>query len=116
MRAVFFPEELNDRAPNVIGHFCADPGHEWLTLLDIVDAIRRGEEVTIRPATDSELKRADAYISLYEIGTMLGEKLVTLLDREDPGVADAKLAAFAEMVTTSDINSSMSPLLDVAEG
>lgn len=116
MRAVFFPEELHERAPQIFGHFCEEPGGEWLTLVDLVQAMKRGETVTVRAASESELKRADAYVALFEIGQMLGEKLSTLLDQDPPEDAAARITAFREAMEESDLGASPVTLLDVAEG
>jgi hypothetical protein len=87
MQVVYFPEDLSARAPEVMGCLCATPGNEWVTLLDVVAAIQRREVVTVRPASESEMKRAEAYVALYEIGAMIGEKMNTLLDQAEPNVA-----------------------------
>lgn len=50
MNVVFFGEELNARAPLVVGCLYKEDGGEWVSLLDIVAAMRMGESVQIRQA------------------------------------------------------------------
>lgn len=83
MHAVYFPEALADSLPSgALSYFYTAPDNLSASIVDIVQAIRRGEVVTIRPATASELKRMESFIALYGIGQQLGEKLGTLLDQD----------------------------------
>lgn len=113
MQAVYFPEELNARAPHAIGQFAEIPSTKWLTLVDIVEAIRRGEAITIRPASDSELRRAEAYIAMFEIGAALAEKMHSLLDQETPEAAAAKVAEMSRLLGSSKIE--FAGILDIAK-
>ena len=70
MKVVYFDRELTDRAPNVIGSFCIDPGAKWVGLADIIVALDRGESVEIRPASETERERA---ASLAVIGDIAEE-------------------------------------------
>jgi hypothetical protein len=58
MHVVYFSQELQLRAPAAIGCLYHEATHSWVTLLDLESAIKRREEVTVRSATASELKRA----------------------------------------------------------
>jgi len=98
MKVVYFSEELAERAPAVMGCMCAAPSGAWVTMADVIGAVRRREEVVIRPASESEMRRAEAFVALFQIGEMLSEKLVTLLDQESPAVAAAKITELREAI------------------
>lgn len=102
MQVVYFSAELNARAPEAIGCFCTAPGAQWLTLLDIIAAVHRRETILIRPASDGEMRRAEAYVALYEVGTMLAEKMGTLLDQDEPEVMMGKVTTMREAIESVD--------------
>jgi hypothetical protein len=96
MEIVYFPEELNARAPSTVGVLYFTPSHEWGTLFHVADVIRAGEAVTIRQATEEEVQRAEKRVVLYEIGVQLREQIGSLLDHEPPEVAVAQCAHLKE--------------------
>jgi hypothetical protein len=113
MKVVFFPEELNARAPHAVGILAEEPSAKWLTLVDVIEAMRRGETIAMRPATQSEIKRAEAYIAMFEIGAMLAEKMHTLLDQEPLETATAKVAAMGQLLGSGGID--FPGILDIAK-
>ena len=96
MDIVYFPEELNARAPSTVGVLYFTPTHEWGTLFNLLDVVRSGEDVTIRQATEEEVQRAEKRVVLYEIGVQLGAHIGSLLDHEPPEVAAAQCARLKE--------------------
>lgn len=92
---VYFGEELCERAPGAIGCLYHDAGKEWVPGMQVFELIRLNMPLTIRPATESEMKRAEALAALYEIGKQIGDKIEHILDQESPEViseAKQKLA------------------------
>ncbi len=73
MKAVYFDRTLTDLAPGVIGAFCIDPGAKWVTLVDIMAALDRGEPVEIRPASETERERAQGLAVISGIALQLTE-------------------------------------------
>jgi hypothetical protein len=73
MKVVYFDRALTDRAPSVIGAFCIDPGAKWITLVDIMGALDRGEPVEIRPASETERERAQGLAVIGGIALQLTE-------------------------------------------
>ena len=113
MNLAYFPEEFHQAAPTILGHFCQEPNGDWLTLVEVVETIQAGHTVTIRHATESEMKRAEAFVALYQVGQELAAKLGAVLDLHPPEKVDAAKAA------TCDILSAEIPfpaILDAAEG
>lgn len=87
MKVIYFGTELHQRAPEMMGVFCSDPEGKWLTVPEFLAAIERFEPVDTRPASASEMKRAEAMVTLYEICVQLGYNLGALLDKDEPEVA-----------------------------
>lgn len=102
MQVVYFGEELNARAPEIVGILCSAPGGEWITILDIVGAIQRCEVISIRPASEGEKNRAEVYIALHELGTMLGQKMGKLLDQENDKEATRAITAVIDGIVSID--------------
>lgn len=73
MKVVYFDRELTDRAPSLIGSFCIDPGAKWISLVDIVATLDRGEPVEIRPASEAERERAEGLAVIGGIAVQLTE-------------------------------------------
>jgi hypothetical protein len=96
MHVVYFSQELQLRAPAALGCLYHEATHTWVTLLDLENAIKRREEVTVRPATATELKRAEAVAAMFNIGLALREKIGALLDQDAPEVARGKLTAIRD--------------------
>jgi hypothetical protein len=109
MQIVHFPEQLGARAPNVMGCLLTAEG-QWVSLFHVADALRSGEAVTIRHATESELKRAESIVALYEVGFMVGTKIRTLLDQEAKDLVTSDGAAVNEQL--GSITSRLVGLLD----
>lgn len=95
MNVVYFGQEFHQRAPDAIGCLCVEPSTEWVSLLDICAAMARGEVVTIRPASEGEMKRAEMLVSIHEIGMQMGMKITELLDGK-PKEAMAAATAFRD--------------------
>lgn len=113
MQLAYFPEEFHQAAPTIIGHFCAQPNGEWLTLVDVVQTIQAGHTVTIRHASESEMARAEAFVALYQVGQELAAKLDVLLDMHPPEKVDAAKAATCDILA---VDLPFPPILDGAEG
>jgi hypothetical protein len=103
MDVVYFPEELHARAPTVMGVLCVASSNTWVHLFDIIEFIKAGETVTIRPASASELQRAEGRIVLYEIGVALGAQISSLLDHEPPEETDKKLEGLRDVLASYDM-------------
>lgn len=114
MQVVYFSEELSARAPETVGCLCAAPSGEWVTLLDIVSAIRRRETVSIRPASEREMQRAEGYVALYEIGMLLAEKMESLLDQEASDIAARTTTAIMDAIGSIDVE--LPAILDCERG
>lgn len=116
MNAVYFGFSFQEKAPEIFGHMCLSPSGEWVTLRDIAQAIEDGETVTVRPASASELKRAEEYVALIEVGKQLGEKIGSLLDQFDcdPKEATGAVTEIRDAVESSLLDKYMIPtdLLD----
>lgn len=84
MNTVFFNESLHARAPKVIGVLFLEKENQWVGLAEVVDAVRRGEVVTIRPASDVEMSRAEAIVSTFEVGQQISKNIQTLYDNKGP--------------------------------
>jgi hypothetical protein len=108
MQAVYFGLELNKRAPELIGCLCTEPDIKWINLLDVCAAMAAGETVTIRPASDAEMKRAEGAVALYEIGQQLGAKIGELLDGK-PKEALAAMTAIRDAAETT-LSAEIAPL------
>jgi predicted transcriptional regulator len=103
MQAVYFGTDLTQRAPSVIGGpFCIETSQEWIGLAHIAAAIERGEVVHIRPATKSEMKRAEAAAALFEIGLQIAEKVGDLLDHKGPEVVEEARRKLGEAMSSAD--------------
>ncbi|NTB05800.1 hypothetical protein [Agrobacterium tumefaciens] len=105
MEVVYFPEELNARAPSTIGALLYVPTNEWVTLFDVVDMVRTGDPVTIRHASQREVARAEQFVVLWEIGQELSQCIGKLLDHEPPEVADQHRAHLAEVMMSANLPS-----------
>lgn len=108
MQAVYFGQELNKRAPDIVGCLYLDPAAKWVTLFDLVAAMDRGETITIRPASQSEMKRAECLVALYEISWQLGAKIGELLDGK-PKEALAAVTAIRD-ATEATLNDEIAPI------
>jgi hypothetical protein len=87
MNAIFFGEELNARAPNVVGALCRDDGY-WIGFPDVLQAMRNGEIVTIRPATEAEYKRAAALVEIHDLGMRIAEMQAEIFGNQGPEVIE----------------------------
>lgn len=98
MQIVYFPEELHARAPSAVGVLYFAPTDEWGTLFNVIDVVRAGETVIIRPASEQEVGRAEKRVVLHEISMQLGAHIGSLLDHEPPEVAAAHCANLSEVI------------------
>lgn len=112
MQVVYFPEELNARAPTVMGVLCVASPNTWVNLFDIVEFIKAGETVTIRPASAPELQRAEGRVALYEIGVALGAQISALLDHEPVEETEEKIEGLRDVLASYDMG--FPNLVDVA--
>jgi len=99
MQLAYFPEEFHQAAPAILGHFCAEPNGEWLTLADVVQTIQSGRKITIRHATETEMARAEAFVALYQVGQELAKKLDAVLDLHPPEKLEAARAATCDILS-----------------
>ncbi|MDO8310364.1 MAG: hypothetical protein Q7T25_00345 [Sideroxyarcus sp.] len=97
MKLVYFNEPLVARGAGVISHFYWEEESKWIFLTDIILGFHRMENITLRPATETETRRAETIISLYEIGVMLGKKVGDVLDQPGP-VTTGVLTALRDAV------------------
>jgi hypothetical protein len=81
---VYFEGEHYKRAPGVVGRIYNAVGKEWITTEQIVEAVQLKMPLTIRPANDSEMKRLEAVVAMYEIGQEIAKKFAHILDQDDP--------------------------------
>ena len=112
MQLVYFPEELHQAAPAILGHFCVEPTGDWLTLAEVILVIQAGHTVTVRHATESEVKRAEAFVALYQVGQQLAVKLNAVLDFHPPEKAAEAKAAFEDALS---VDAHLPGILDTAE-
>ncbi len=103
MQVVYFGQDLNARAPDSVGCLCEAPEAKWVTIFDVIAAIEAGENVAVRPASESEMRRAEAHVALYEIGWLLGQQMQTLLDQETDESVASKMAALHSGLESIDI-------------
>lgn len=102
MQVVYFPEALCDSVPGgALSYFYTAPDNLPANMVDIVRAIQRGEVVTIRPATETELNRAEAIVALVQIGGMIAEKVGVLLDQDPEHVLTGRLTEMREAMESS---------------
>ncbi|MVW64520.1 hypothetical protein GPY61_31870 [Massilia sp. NEAU-DD11] len=71
MKVVYFDRDLADQVPSLIGSLCPAPRPQWVTLVDIMNALDRGEPVEIRPASEAEHERAEGIVVLGRINAQL---------------------------------------------
>lgn len=81
---VYFGEELCQRAPGIVGSLYHGSSKQWVSALEAVEAVKAKFPIVIRPATESEMRRAEALVAMHDIGRQIGEKLNQLLDQETP--------------------------------
>jgi hypothetical protein len=81
---VYFGEEYAERAPAVMGNVFSSITQRWVSAEEFVETIRLRIPLLIRPATESEMNRAEAATAIYEIGQQLGQKIDRLLDQHAP--------------------------------
>lgn len=77
---VYFGEELAQRAPLAAGVIYSAMHKEWITAIQVVEAVRLELPLSIRPATDAEKQRVETIAALYEVGAQLGERIKLILD------------------------------------
>lgn len=106
---VYFGEELCERAPGVVGCLYHGTTKSWVSTMEVLETIRLKMAVQIRPASESEMKRAEALAAMYEIGQQIGEKIEQLLDQEGPEAAQEVKDRLAQKIFESDVPT---PLLD----
>lgn len=88
MNVVFFGEDLNARAPHAVGCLFDEGAGGWTDLIKVAQALRGGEAVQIRQATETERKRAEALTEIYELSALLGARLCQLYENQGAGVAE----------------------------
>jgi hypothetical protein len=114
MNYVHFGISFQHRAPEIFGCICTDEG-KWVTLEDIVIALQVGEHVSIRQASESELKRAEALVALRTINEEVNRQLYQLLDQCDPASVGGAIIGARDAVASSFVNQGIAvELLDRA--
>lgn len=96
MDFVYFGQDLQARAPDMFGMLCKAPDAEWVSLLDVVAAMEKGEAVSIRPASAAELQRAEAMIGIRQVGLDLAWRIHQLHDHQGLAVVDEMLTRTRE--------------------
>lgn len=112
MEFVFFGEELPNRAPDVVGHVFDVEGNQWASMLDVVVALLSGKNVSIRQATESELKRAEALILVQELGYGIAWCVGQLMEQDGPEAVDAALEHVRGVFEAADDDGVPYQLLD----
>lgn len=102
MDFVFFGQELPERAPATVGHVFDVEGNQWSSMLDVVVALLAGQNVSIRQATESELKRAEALIGLRDAGYHIAHCVHHLLEQDGPDVVTGALAHVRDVLESAD--------------
>lgn len=77
---VYFGNELAQRAPLAAGVIYSAMHREWITAMQVVEAVQLEMPLSIRPATADEKKRVETIAALYEVGAQLGERIKSILD------------------------------------
>ena len=114
LNLVSFPDEFIVRAPAFFNHFCIESTGEWISLLDFAQFVADRLNVNIRPATKTEVARAEELAALYELGQQLGAKMDAILDRHPPAQAEeTKAAAKAAWYGLRDVHIPIPSILDV---
>lgn len=67
MQLVFFGNELNQRAPDLVGVFYEPQRGIWANLQEVIDVMSAGHAVSIRPASQEEMQRAEKRIALLDL-------------------------------------------------
>ena len=89
---IYWPEQLNQAAPQLFGVLSSAAPFQWVGLVDVAGCVTAGEQVLIRPASAAEVKRAESLIALWDIGARLGQHIENLLDQHgQEAVIEAKL-------------------------
>lgn len=98
MEFVYLDEKLTTRAPNLLAPLFVKNTDQWAQLGDVVNALRRGESVSIRPANEAEKNLAEELVVMYEIGQeltvrrqMLYQQMMKYAEGVDPAVAAERL-------------------------
>lgn len=113
MKMVYFGEELCERAPHLMGALLTEPGTQWVELPELVAALRRGEAIEIRQATETEMQRAEGAVALYEIGRQLGFTVSALLDGKEEKVKTGVVTEIRDALESAlDIGEVPTDLLD----
>jgi hypothetical protein len=103
---VYFGSGLCNRAPDVLGRMYSATGKEWVANMQVVEAVKLGITVTIRPATDAERKRAEALTALYEIGQQIRQRVDNILEQDTPESAqEARQSMAAEFLGAPNLRS-----------
>lgn len=102
MEFVFFGEDLPNRAPDVIGHVYDVEGSRWASMLDVAVAMLEWKNVSIRPATESELARAAALIGLQDAGYHIALCIHQLLEQDGRDAVAGALAHVHSVLESAD--------------
>lgn len=102
MEFVFFGAELPDRAPDVIGHVYEVESGQWASMLDVTVALLEGKNVSIRQATESELRRAAALIGLQDAGYNIALCVHQLLEQNGEEAVSAALTHVRGVLESAD--------------
>lgn len=88
LNLVSFPDEFIVRAPVFFNHFCIESTGEWISLFHFAQFVADRFNVNIRPATETEVARAEQLAALYELGQQLGARVDAILDMHPPAQAE----------------------------
>lgn len=82
MEFVYFGDDLSRRAPGLMGQLYCAQTNKWVTFPHVVGQIENRQLVTVRPASDTEIQRAEGIVALSQIWRQMNCKLAELLDHD----------------------------------
>lgn len=114
MQLVFFGSELNQRAPEVVGVFYEPTLPMWVSLQEALGVLMAGHSVSIRPATETEMKRAERLIVLHEVGFQMAKATHEALeDTCEPEEVKAALTALRSALEEASDSMPFPALVDM---
>ena len=112
MQIVYFPESATASHPMIstLYHWESGATMELVDLITAMTQLAPGESLTVRAASPSELKRADAMVALSAIFDNLAEKAGDLLDQCPPQHVTGVLTSIRDAIEAT--RSGRNELLD----
>lgn len=100
---VYFGDAHAARAPGMVGTIYSGAGQEWVTPAEIFEAMELKIPLIVRPASESEMKRMEAIVSMYEIGAEIAQKIGDLLDQNGRDAVASSQQDAAEKLGSLDL-------------